>query len=453
MALVSAIPVPPAIPLNTDPLVTPMDYQGVTVDTKFVSAANLLTHIEGSSWTVNYYSQVLNNNSALAGQNVTRNALYQQYKLITELELKVTGPLTTTQDATSNSLIMTGSANVYPCIVPNIGDMFIADIGDGREGIFKVTASERKSIFKDTIHAVEYQLIDYATPERLGDLNMKVIDTLIFVRNFLQHGQNPLIRNNDFSLIKDLQGYYIDLLSRYFKDFTSNEYKTLLLPGQTCPIYDHFLTKSIMSIFTTDDSPEIRNIRIMNLDDDDVLKSTTIWDMLKAKDRKLHKYCIRQSALVSARTFTQNPMMEGIYHSGIQYVVYPLNPMLTVDYQIAYLEKPLAEQAILDTPSLITNINDLFGATGLNGLTLPDIPPIHKVLVDNYYVFSQAFYDKALTGQSLLELCVNNYLDGKATDNIALLTLCSTAHAWDKLEEFYFTPILLILIKGSIRSI
>ena len=65
-------------------------YRGVTVDTRYVPQSALLTHLEGSSWTVNYYSQVLGEDNAVEGQNVTREAIYQQYRLIKGFEFKVT---------------------------------------------------------------------------------------------------------------------------------------------------------------------------------------------------------------------------------------------------------------------------------------------------------------------------------------------------------------------------
>lgn len=443
----------PVLPIVQPIVVTPEKYKGVTVDTKHIPASALLTHVEGSSWTVNYYSQVLTADSALSGQQVTKNAVYQQYKLIKNLELKVTGPLVTNQDTVTKSMNVTGNANVFGFVIPNVGDVFLADIGDGNEGIFRITLSERKSVFKDTIHAIEYLLVDYSTVERRGDLNSKIVDTVVFVRDFLEYGQNPLIHEKDLAIVESLIAYYHKLSKKYFETFTSNEYKTLLIPGQAHPIYDHFVTKTMMSMFTTLDINEVRSIRILNVDDDDVMKSTTIWDMLKARDKTLFKYCNRFAGLVAARSFTKNPMMEGIYHSGINYVVYPVDPMFSVDNQITYIAKAVDSNALVDSPSPIRDLSDLVSDTEFQGLTLPANPIIKKVLVDDYYVFSKEFYTKDLVNMSLLELCVMDYLDGKAPNNVALLALCNTSHSWGKLENFFYLPVLFILLKASVRFV
>jgi len=145
-------------------------------------------------------------------------------------------------------------------------------------------------------------------------------------------------------------------------------------------------------------------------------------------------------------------MLEGIYYSGINYVVYPKDPELTVDYQIHHIQKILAEQKLQDAPSQIRRLGDLIADNEFQGLTLPGTPAIKKVLVDDYYVLSQAFYDNSQTGKSLLELCVDDYLHHKAPNIKALITLCNTYHAWGALERFYYGIVLLIMVKSAILN-
>lgn len=453
MPIVNSTPTAPSVEQPNTVRIAAPQYKGVTVDSRYIPSSALLTHVEGSSWTVNYYSQVLNDDSALAGQNVTRNAIYQQYRLVKGMELKVTAPLNTSQDDASKVMTVTGTATIYPFILPNEGDMFLADIGDGREGLFRVTVTERKAIFKDTCHVIEYQLVDYSTPERRADLDSKVIQTLQFVSDFLQYGQNPLLQEEEYENIRKLQSLYKDIADRYFKSFLSNEFKTLLVPGQPLPTYDHFLTTAVTSYFTTYDTPEIRYVRKLNCDGDDNMKSVNIWTVLATRDVKLLKHCSRFAGLVHARAFERNPVMEGIYHSGISYVVYPKDPELSVDYQRELRPKLLLENNLQNSIAQVKRLEDLLGDKVFEGLTKPELPPIHPVLMDEYYVLSKAFYDNAPCGQSILELCVRDYLTGKAPNNRALVELCDLHHGWGGLERFYYTAILLVLIKSSIRSI
>ncbi len=433
-------------------------YKGVVVDTRYQPASDLLTHVEGSSWTVNYYSQVLDDDNDLSGQNVNLNPIYQQYKLIRGMELKVTTGLTTSQDDTTKAISLTGAANVYPFLIPNEGDMFLADVGDGREGIFRITLSERKAIFKDTCYAVEYLFVDYSTDTRRADLNTKTVQTVQFYRDFLLYGQNPLLFEEDYAVLQTLQSKYRDMVVMYFKSFTSNEFKTLILPGQEQATYDHFAVKAITSYFTTTDAMEKRQIRIMNCDDDYLLKATNVWDVLTTRDTALLKVCMRRVGLVSARMFERQPMMEGVFYSGLKELVYPKDAEVLVDYELLPRNKTLSDNTLKSSQTHIATMADLFSQTELDGLQLPDddyaqAPMIGTVGADDYYIFSEAFYTRQRSNMSRLELTVWDYLDGKALNNKLLLSFCDAFYTWGSLERFYFIPIVLILIRSSIRSI
>jgi hypothetical protein len=454
MAIVQKKPKAPPEEKPKEPVIAEPEYKGVVVDSRYTPNTALMTHVEGSSWTVAYYSQVLDEDNPLAGQNVTMPATIQQYKLVNGFELKVTQPLTTSQDPQSKAMLVTGSANVYPSLIPNKGDMFVADTGDGRAAIFTVMQSERKSMLKDAVFAIEYQLTDYATDIRMGDLNAKVIDKVQFVRDYLTYGKNPLLRMEDYEVVHELRMRWGDITQRYFKSFVSNEFKTLLVPQQgEKAVYDPFLTKAVMSFFTTYDAPDIREVRILNVSGDDFMDAPTIWDALKNRDINLLKFCNSKAGLVFAREFDANPMLNGIYFSGVDYVVYPKDPQFSIDFSRGGRAKTLLSETLKDSPAQIRRLADLLGDRNFEGLTKPDSPPVHNVMKDDYYVFTAAFYNNASSGQSVLERLVRDFLQGEALNNKALLALCETYHAWGSLERFYYVPILLMLIKTSIREI
>jgi hypothetical protein len=428
-------------------------YRGVVVDTRYLPSSALLTNIEGSSWSVNYFSQVLNADNALSGQQMNLNAIYQQYRMIEKFELKVTTPLSSSQDTDTSQMNVTGAANVYPFLIPNVGDMFLADIGDGREGVFRITLSERRSIFKDTCYGIEYQLVDYSTEERRADFASKTIQKFLFMKDFLQYGQNPLLLAEDATNIRTLQGRYYELTRDYFRNFTSNEYKTLLIPSQPSTIYDHFVTKVMTTIVSTTDAREVSSIRRLNVDGDDAMKATNLWDCLLERDKRLLDLAARESGTILTKMFSRNARHEGIYYSGISYVVYFKDPELTVDYGLYKQSQPLSATRLIPVPSRSPVASALFEPTVLNGVAGAGAPLLHPVLIDNHYVLSEAFYTRSEAGQSKLELAVHDYLDGEAPNFKSLVEFCDSYHAWGPLERYYYTPILLILMKSAIRSL
>lgn len=428
-------------------------YRGVVVDTTYIPKDNLITKIDGFPWTVDYYSQVLDDDNAPSGQQPSQDPIYQQYTLVRGMEIKVTNPLTQTQDQTTKQFQTTGSAHLYPFITPNEGDMFIADIGDGRTGLFRINNTERKTIFKDSTFLVDYVLVDYLTPERRGDLNLKVVDTLVYVRDFMQYGQNPLVSEESFNLIGQLTNRYKEIASAYYKLFMSNEFKTLIVPGQEYPVYDHFLTKACQAIFSIEEAWQQQHCRILNADDDYGLKALSIWDALLNQDRNMMPSIFRQAGLITRTSFTRDAMLEGIYYSGIPYIVYPkdLDPSIEIQYGGGYV-KMLDDQKIVHVAGRPLRPGDETDPDPLGELPWSDVPNINLVTADDHYIFSQAFYEQLPVGQSRLELSVRDYLNRKALDNRVLLTLANEWLQWGRVEQYYYIPILLILIRASIRS-
>lgn len=444
---------PPLEKPNTVRISTPA-FKGITVDNRYTPAADLLIYVEGSPWVVNYYSQVLDADTPPMGQNLTLDPVYQQYKLIKGMEIRVTSPLSQSQNTEGGSMVVTGGAVFYPGLIPNVGDMFVADIGAGREGIFRVTTSSRKTIFKDSCYEVEYQLVDYTTPERLGDLSAKTVQTLQFIKDFLTYGQNPLVVEEVFAQGQQLVELYARLLNRYLRQFVSNEYMTLILPQQTYRVYDHFLTKAFRSCFSALEYPLIRKIRALNCDEDDpLITGSSLWDAILTRDPDILKYCFKQVGLTGVRNFTRDPMLEGVYHSGMEYVVYPKDDVSGVNYSVDFLRKVLSPVQLDPTPAGVTDLAALLGQAGQLPEQLDSTPIINQVLADDYYVLSQAFYEGATTGQSLLELCVWRYLKNEAQNMGTLKALATSSIAWGALEQFYYVPVLLMLIRSCIRGL
>lgn len=474
MPLVQPNDTAPEAPKPSIPVIAEPTYRGVTVDTEVTPVSDLLTHVEGSSWTVDYYSQVLTNDVDLAGQGLGTPAVQQSYQLIRGFELRVTQQLSTSQNSETKALLVSGAATVYPMVIPNEGDMFLADIGSGREGVFQITNVQRMSVMDQPCHSIDYQLVNYSTDTIRADLAAKTVRKLQFEKDFLTYGQNPLLFEEEYEMVQWLRRNYKSIAERYFKSFFSKEYSTMLVPGQDTPTYDHYITRALMSNFTTWDTDEIRKVSLMNVEEDYALHATQIWDVLTKRDKNQLRDCFLQVGKVYAFEFTKNPMMAGIRYTGIQEVVYPVDPRLTVDYNLVKATKLVNGNKFTQAPVDLLNVGQILAGSRLEeniatvqaGFALTDssgqpleeyVPPpmIHRVMKDNYYVFSEAFYrnDRVLGKQSQLELLVHDYLDGKSIKYSRLKAMCEDIQNWNSLDRFYFVPVVMILIKAVIRSI
>jgi len=80
-----------------------------------------------------------------------------------------------------------------------------------------------------------------------------------------------------------------------------------------------------------------------------------------------------------------------------------------------------------------------------------NIPYYHPVLKDDFYVLSRAFYEDT-ADKSVLEILVKDYLKMQTLDLDKLYRLTETFKKLGRLEQFYYGPILMVLIKEADRA-
>lgn len=441
-------PLPSAI--SPDPVttldITNAQYANIAIDTRWTPISSILSHVEGSAWTVDYYSQVLTTDSQLAGQQVTTSGVFQQYTKIENLELRVSSPLSQSQDPDTKTMSYAGTAYVYSGLIPNEGDMLVANIDNGQYATFKITSTVKKSIFRETAYEISY-IIETTDPDYLADLNGKVVNTYVYRKDFLTTGQNPLVVSVDDDILMKLGGAYSTLCKQYFPRYYNKEYCTMILPGQQYSIYDPFFTKFIMSAFGADDHYLVQSIKELNAADDPVLSQSSFWDALLNKDFTYINAGWTQAGYASTNSFTLNPFYNSIRFTGINLCVYPINPQPLIN-NAPVIPKILEPYTLVPTVGTST----AFGIpANLAALPVSATPNIYPVTVDNYYVLSSNFYTQTNT-QSVLESIVSDYLQGKSIDLMSLYNSTKLFMQWGALEQYYYVPIVLYLIRAAIRG-
>jgi len=447
-------PKPTAPPVAVDSPVQSLapENKNILVDSRYIPMTALLSHVEGSPWMCDYYAQVLDKDTALSGQQLNRLGINQQYRLVQQFELRVTSPLQGDQDTESNAMPLEGVSNVFPCLVPNVGDMFIADIGDGRLGVFQVTESKRKSVMKDTIHEISYQWVAYATKERLDDLNNKVVKKNVFVLDLMINDKDPFLADEDYKSRSQLAQVYRELVPMYFRSFYDHEFATLMVPDQDSPTYDPLLVAAVLSIVDTSQALEIAKVRRLNVDDDEALTAVNVWTVLLERSKMQQQRAFTRASTTTARAFMRLAQFEGIYHSGVHYVVYPIDPERSIS------PRRLLNSKVLTEPIQRPEYDDF-----VNGFTVPVLsgldnveghaiqPSIPAAGATDYYVFSEAFYDGLRKDQSRLENLVQDYIDEVAIDPAALLKIVRDYPNWATLDQFYYGPVVMLLMRHVVE--
>ena len=454
-------------PVTTLKIAEP-NYKDVAIDTKWTPISSIVSHISGASWTVDYYAQVIDTDTQLMSQAPTVSGVYQQYKLIKELELRVTNPLTEQQDAETKMMQIDGAALVYAAVIPNEGDMFTADIGVGKKAVFRVSSSKKNSIFKEATYEIEYSFSSTSS-EYIEDLEAKTVEELVFRKDFITRGLNPVLLEEDAVSIAQLQGKCAALVEQYYRAFFNPEYATFTLPLQQYSTYDPFLTKTLKGLYGVEDSVLSLKLRELNLGDDPACKQFNFWDALVNQDLSLIRKGFTRVGLVDTNQFTRMPYYQGIRWSGIVQCVYPSNARMGIGGVGLNANKALSMSDFqnITPPQFYAEVHELSNQANQNynvifpastAATASLLPKnadgsvyFDPVTTDDYYVLSKKFYDQA-EDMNMLEQLVSDYINKKSIDPVQLSKTMDICGVWGMLEQFYYIPVLLIITRGYILN-
>lgn len=429
---------PKEITKETVPDRAPEKYQGVEVESKYTDRRPLGLYIEGQQWFVDYYKQVLNDHDEGNPLSTGTPGALQQYRKIKNVEFKLTSPLTGSFEAGPNEWNLTGTANLYPSLVPNKGDMFVADIGDGRSGIFTVEQVTEKSIYKDTAYEIEFFLaFEYNKDKHGKDLEAKVIETLYFEKDRLLFGENPMVVEKKHHQDIDLRKWERLLFETLYQEFIDNEEMTWRVPVTGGKLYDHGYARMMTALFDTDDLL-MRTVRLLNIGVPNHQQIKTFWDALLERDRRYLSLVDRQWHITSRGDLYAVAVLNSAFYSTFNCYVLPMRfitQQVRVDMSSRDFIKDLA-YFVKQEDKVITDQQQ---------------PLIYPINIDNNYVLSDNFY-RDQGNMSVLELLVKDYFDHKPINLDKLKQLLDSCLAWQALDKFYYYPLLVILIRTAISE-
>lgn len=440
------------------------EYKSAVVETSRFPLKNLLAYAEGSKWTVDYYSQVLGKDDAPRVFSLETSPVMQQYHLIKSMELRVTSALEQTQDKENNAFNITGVSTVLPgTVIPNVGDVFLADFGDGREAFISVTEVETLSIMMDTGYTINYRVIALNDKSRVDNLNDKVIKTSVFRRELLSNGKNPVVIPSVSHTLDQINFHTQKLLVAWFSQFISKRHKLILVPEQQEPTYDFFLVKALTTFVGVWGNNALRGLTYPSLNEMLVYKTPSVWDVLLSGIQLDSNDIFKEVGVTGTSIVRNYPALMGIFYSPLKRLIYPKDNPYDVDDDHNVDTVPLIGDLQTLTESL--SITSALSNSPLNAdpevdeetpdeeePVLEETPElqekedIYPVTVDSYYVFSEAFYTGNVEDQSKLEYFTTQMLNNKAINLGDILSLLLKSKDWGHLERFYYIPVLVILV-------
>jgi hypothetical protein len=340
---------------------------------------------------------------------------------------------------------------MYPFLIPNVSDYFITDTADNQKAIFRITQVDRKTFNLDSAHAIEYELVGYVSQnqEIFDSLQTKTIRSYTFSKQRLVEGLSPTLKSEEFEQVTNLNVLYRELTQYYFKTFFDRRYFTLVIPGQMYAFYDPYLVNYVLQIVDSFDAPEIRSIKQLPTDGDVYMKQSQFWELLMNKDYNGRRLCNQEMGFVHKHLFNQSTWLGGLLFSNIDYVVYPTLPDTSTKIGQAHDIKTQSLEDLIVTTGFKGSLQNAIDNQYVTNAKTYELK--HEVLTDNKYVLSQSFYDD-LPNQSVLEILVKDYMKKQALDLNMLYAVCNQYRSWNRLDQFYYGPVLMTLIKQVDRA-
>ena len=455
MPIMTSKPSAPSPQQPTKPKIEPDRANSVIVDNSRVPLDSLITHVSGAALTVDYYRLVINKDNALYAQDVGQNAIQQQYILYKDLEIRQNGSWDNTQEDKDKVFSVRGSAIVHSGIIPNEGDMFVTNTGDGRQAVFNVTRSERPSILKDSIYKIEY-VISYLVGndnQAFTDLTRKVIQTYYYVKERIDYNDDPFLADDEYKFYRFIGSIYKEMQTSYLSYFFSKEFACFLVPGQTSVTFDYFIYKILQVLYRNDNFSLVQRHAAINIEDDDIIKrGNDIFTVLVERSPRLFETCERIAGFVRTDTYGWEGAAHPIRYTGIQALVYPKENEVRVDQANNRNTRPVLELPFMATPNELPAYVLAKEVTGYL-VDNKEFKLIKPVSIDTCYVFSEAFYNEDRDNLSLIEVLTLDYINNRAINPAALRMLCDNYRFWPKLERFYYMPVIMILIQSLLKDL
>jgi hypothetical protein len=432
-------PGPRTVPTQPEPEPIPDEaFVEEVADTEFVPASAMLTHVAGSEWTVNYYKQYLEPDSSGTSQSLDGDDVLQQYIEVRNYVIKVQSALEPSQSDTTGEFEVVGEGTILPPLRPNVGDMFVADIGDGKVGIFTIKTIRRLSIYQESAYAVTYRLTDYLTPEREADLKSKTVDKRFYHEDRLEYSNQPALVEEDHHTVESFKEWIPELIEAHYVEFFNKEDKTLLIDIDGKRTYDPALVKAWNSMVSND---TLRNrprpIELQCTTGEDVTAST-VWDSLLKLDNGLLHLASIQYRILSPGDFLILPVFGSIALTTIEKIVWGRYELTNKEHMRGIKSSQLVAGDTSPAPAIYEG---------------PENITVYPLDIDTYYVFSKPFYDGDRTSMSMIELELTKCFSGEALSIANLLTLANQSKDWTPVERFYSLPVLVVLMRVAMRSL
>lgn len=401
-------------------------YRHDIVDSAYQPETSILTMVEGAPRRVEWYNPSLGASEEPGSWGPSNAPVYQSYVRIKNVIIKQEGdgnyeydPVTGQSDKTYNGFISFD-------VVPVIGSVFIADIGDGNAGLFNITAQpEIRNFTANKVYYIAYQLVGILTQDWFNMLETRVVDEKVYSKDSALLGGISVVTTGDFQDTQDVVHWLGTISSYLFRTFYWNPENTFVFDsplGGGDKVYDEYLVNFLCAMITPDmrgTYPIINQFSTRYGGREFGFKGDiNIWEVLLRGDWNLLPLCNNKASIIETTRLINTRLYGNLRSSKIRWFV-------------------------ATDPERFLVRAEYFNIDGY---------PILRPSAENNitYLFSEEFYKG--TPVDPFEVMITETLQHHVVDRKKLLTYCrDTYFTLSPQLQLYHGAILLLLLHASQR--
>lgn len=411
-------------------LIYDKNYRHSLTASSYTGQTSLLSNVSGSPILTEYYRQFLGASEEPITLQPDSIETYQSYTRIKGLILKIDGDKSPSFDDEFGVITEQGVAFVMFDLAPIIGDVFIADIGDGLTGLYAISSPPRiRTITMDKVYEIDFKMIAIMNADIEQNLNKKVVEEFVYSKDSAIRGGNAVITTSDFQDNGELS-HLETLISKYlYEEFYYNPEKTIILPDVDDVLYDPYLARFLQYTIASRRLGMRDPINVIGTEFGSMKKGgkkLNVWDMFLQNDFN-HPELYKQAYFVHpSASLINTKYYGGVYYSKIDRVV------ITEE-----------EAASKDAYRFVsgTFVGEIYPSEqnwpGKKGESYP-------------YFFSDEFYTGNPTKPN--EKFIYDFFKNKTVDKKALLKVLEGFWSAPKLEQLYMGGIYILAIRISLST-
>lgn len=387
---------------------------------------HLLQYSEGSPWPGTYYRGIkgLNDPKALFDPKNTNPD--QSFERINDQVIRVGSALTWGQDGNSKEFTVSGEGTLVNTIIPNEGDIFVADIGDARKAVFNVTETTRLAYNKLATYRIAYTLLFELTPEMQKTLDACTVRTFFYVGDRAWVSEDTLLTEEEYDTFIKI-GDAIELIEgTYTREYYRELVRTITIPKSDWLIYDLFMVDFVRMIGIANDPTQV--VGVYPHPPHSYQNYNTLYTAIINQSPQLLKRAKRKISCLTVKTFKTGQNLNTIRYSNLDGTLFFLDELRQDPYLLTFPKVP-------DVPVIFKDFK---------GTNLKDVP-FFTTFSLSPYVLTEAFYEGGYS--SLLEYGLGLYLRREPLRKDIPLALADELYKLDPINAFYITPLVYVLLK------